>query len=279
MEPSGVNLLNFMNSATSSVQTVLSKPSCFKRNTNHRRFLQKQLLQYHIDSKDSTSLSKLIPASITQKPKHRTIKKTKSITLKHKQRGWKFSNQPRVPSPTMDYLQFIELENASFYSEPSLFETKIQGSEEIYFERNSQIQNENYDNPFDGFFFPDVNNSFKQESASPSHSTSSFCSSYSPECEDAHLSENDMEYTEFLTGEELVMTLKESELFVPENCYVEDEFCFNINTDNYYSPFLYDGYNISPISEICISPFPSKDCYTPSISDKLLNSPFEFDFL
>ena len=42
---SGEHLVNFINNASTSVKTVLSKPGCFKRNTNHRRFLQKQLRQ------------------------------------------------------------------------------------------------------------------------------------------------------------------------------------------------------------------------------------------
>ena len=41
----GENLINFINNASTCVKSVLSKPGCFKRNTNHRRFLQKQLRQ------------------------------------------------------------------------------------------------------------------------------------------------------------------------------------------------------------------------------------------
>eukprot|EP00112_Aurelia_sp_Birch-Aquarium-sp1_P010593 Seg2257.2 transcript_id=Seg2257.2/GoldUCD/mRNA.D3Y31 product="Protein FAM181B" protein_id=Seg2257.2/GoldUCD/D3Y31 len=40
---SAESLLNFINTASSSVKNVLTRPGCFKRNTNHRRFLQKQL--------------------------------------------------------------------------------------------------------------------------------------------------------------------------------------------------------------------------------------------
>lgn len=43
MEDSADTLLSFINNVSSSVKTVLSKPGNFKRNTNHRRFLQKQL--------------------------------------------------------------------------------------------------------------------------------------------------------------------------------------------------------------------------------------------
>lgn len=52
---SGENLVNFINNASSSVKTVLSKPGCFKRNTNHRRFLQKQLRQTVQQQGDSTT--------------------------------------------------------------------------------------------------------------------------------------------------------------------------------------------------------------------------------
>jgi len=64
----GENLVNFINNASSCVKTVLSKPGCFKRNTNHRRFLQKQLRQNVQDNiktlkNETSSLSRNIVKS------------------------------------------------------------------------------------------------------------------------------------------------------------------------------------------------------------------------
>ena len=42
----GSSLLNFMNLASGNVKTALEKPANFKRNINHRRYLQKRLQNY-----------------------------------------------------------------------------------------------------------------------------------------------------------------------------------------------------------------------------------------
>lgn len=42
----GSSLLNFMNLASGNVKNALEKPANFKRNINHRRYLQKQLRNY-----------------------------------------------------------------------------------------------------------------------------------------------------------------------------------------------------------------------------------------
>ncbi|EDO40089.1 predicted protein [Nematostella vectensis] len=50
---SGSSLLNFMNLASGNVKTALEKPANFKRNINHRRYLQKQLRNYSKRKTDS----------------------------------------------------------------------------------------------------------------------------------------------------------------------------------------------------------------------------------
>ncbi|XP_047137335.1 uncharacterized protein LOC124813837 [Hydra vulgaris] len=308
METTGINLLNFMNSATSSVQTVLAKPSCFKRNTNHRRFLQKQLLQHHND-KDSTSL-RLATTNAVQKPKHRTIKKIKSLTTKRKpgiwEQGCEFSHQIRVPSPSMDYLQYTELEEASFYQEHSNVDTNTHLNDQLghrddglddqlYFERNLQNQYrvhqyENNENFFNGHTtynnFYHTTYKLGQEELPQPHSPTlslSCCSLFSKNCEESRF-ENNIDYTDFLTGEELVMTLKESELFVPEIIYNENSLTINTNTEDYKNFFLggdvHYGYNT--VSDTCNSLSNVEDCCryeeTTPISDRVLNTSFDFDF-
>lgn len=51
----GSSLLNFMNLASGNVKTALEKPANFKRNINHRRYLQKQLRNYSKRKNDITT--------------------------------------------------------------------------------------------------------------------------------------------------------------------------------------------------------------------------------
>ena len=62
----GSSLLNFMNLASGNVKNALEKPANFKRNINHRRYLQKQLRNYG-----------------KRKPSEFMLKKPKDV-LKHK---------------------------------------------------------------------------------------------------------------------------------------------------------------------------------------------------
>ena len=64
---SGEHLVNFINNASTSVKTVLSKPGCFKRNTNHRRFLQKQLRQNAQDAIIRTKAETIATTTTTKK--------------------------------------------------------------------------------------------------------------------------------------------------------------------------------------------------------------------
>uniref|UniRef100_A0A7M5VC56 Uncharacterized protein n=1 Tax=Clytia hemisphaerica TaxID=252671 RepID=A0A7M5VC56_9CNID len=82
----GENLINFINNASTCVKSVLSKPGSFKRNTNHRRFLQKQLRQNVQDN------IKTLRENAT------TAKRTKAQSTQEQDTGVKLDeNQP--PSP------------------------------------------------------------------------------------------------------------------------------------------------------------------------------------
>ena len=73
---SGEHLVNFINNASTSVKTVLSKPGCFKRNTNHRRFLQKQLRQNAQDNINAIIRNKAQTTTTTTKDTLNTKKNT-----------------------------------------------------------------------------------------------------------------------------------------------------------------------------------------------------------
>lgn len=228
---SGENLLSFVNNASSCVKTVLAKPGCFKRNTNHRRFLQKQLKQNitsikspkTFDDKDeelkknNESVKKNFRIN---KIKHRAIKKTKRTTVKDVYaNGISFA---RVPSPTDDYLQLHHLNEATFYPElhPS-------APSSLYYNTSTPFYN------FEAEY--EMKTNYQR-----SNSSSSYASTYASMEEDlfsptmesmptTFQSSENLGCSEYLTGEELLQELDVRDLYDPDN-YEErfyDETCLD----------------------------------------------------
>lgn len=196
MESSGENLLTFMNNASSSVKTVLSKPGCFKRNTNHRRFLQKQLkqsAQHKTEAVDTDTLEKVTSPTLV-KSKRINITKSKIKSLrKRKRRLQKVPCLSNIPSPTMEYNRVIDFEDRTFYPETTVLNmsSKQNVYEQIFIDSDDLTPT----------FSPNYQRSF---------STSSYGS--------------DDVTNDFMSGEDLVRSLDITDLFDPESSNFDDSF-------------------------------------------------------
>lgn len=205
-------LLNFLNTASSSVKNVLARPSCFKRNTNHRRFIQKQLKVSKQRSASPSSTVKLIPKQQfpLNKARQRTTTRKRTETIKREVNSMNRNST----------VQRCEHEYQS--NEQSIFNMRI-GDHHSDLQRDmhyfaeckkfSEMVDDLVDNLLDSSSSSsqDVNYKKIARTEAPTHSycRSGSVSSYSSS------SEEDIN-SEFLSGEELLRCLDISELFVPE---------------------------------------------------------------
>lgn len=230
---SGEHLVNFINNASSSVKTVLSKPGCFKRNTNHRRFLQKQLRQNAQDnmiirsrSETSKDNDKEDPPSpkqlIKQVKREKTIRKKRRYTPVRLQTPLNTIHRPPsqapilIPSPmpefgfnsTQQYIKNNNIEN-SFMINNSNFQTSFAANRHNFFPEHmvantfpvsssAILHQNNNTTPLQHY------NSRKNSSSSASSTTSSTGS------------DDDFGFSEFLSGEDLMRSLEFQDLFIPD---------------------------------------------------------------
>ena len=189
IESSGENLLSFMNSASSCVKTVLSKPGSFKRNTNHRRFLQKQLRQQQTEASVATAENQDKKSFIINKTVKKTITKTKSRILQRKKTKAIEACQ-RVPSPTVEYTQTDTSEESIFYPDTYIINHK----------QNYSVSPVEYVTDTSSELYNILSNGYCRSDSSSSYASS----------------EEDFGYSDFLSGEDLVRSLDITDLFVPE---------------------------------------------------------------
>ena len=204
-------LLNFLNTASSSVKSVLARPSCFKRNTNHRRFIQKQLKVSKQRSESPSSTVKLIPKQQfpLNKARQRTAPRKRTEIAKREVNS---TNRNST-------VQRCELEYQS--NEQSIFNMRIGDHSDVnremhYFDeckKFSEMVDDLVDNLLDSSSSSSQDENYQKMARTevPIHSycRSGSVSSYSSS------SEEDIN-PEFLSGEELLRCLDISELFVPE---------------------------------------------------------------
>ena len=210
----GSSLLNFMNLASGNVKTALEKPANFKRNINHRRYLQKQLRNY-----------------AKRKPSELTLKKPKDV-FKHKgnnQAGDKHGvsrNSSRQEGNSKKSDKGVEAVHRvkpslrernlpqSFWQEP-VIEDRTQTYLYSFYPFHTSRAGESEDpyNPAFEAYFEGWNECVAREipteELSPSAESVLSVSSDEAICDD------------FLTGEELTQSIDIKDLYVPE-LYITD---------------------------------------------------------
>ena len=256
------NLLNFVNNASSNVKTVLSKPGCFKRNTNHRRFLQKQL-RLSAQKTPTESMAKN-PEGSKKTFAISKIRKSKSNRSRIFVRGATPSNV-NVTQTTTFPLMMMSLP----ISQPQRRYNNIRGTEEGSCKNNelntldemvqahgeglyeqlqgldtdcqkfSAVVDQIVDNLLDSSL--DFESWSLEEQRVNSHSSYSRSGSVSSNAS----SEDDyMNNVDFMSGEELVRSLDISDLFIPDGAASEDsmdEFKPSETfKDKFYSPSTED---------------------------------------
>ena len=203
-------LLNFLNNASSSVKSVLTKPSCFKRNTNHRRFIQKQLKVSKQRCESPLQNLKLIPKQqfALNKVRQRTTSRKRTQLIKKEASSLKMSTT--IQRSEIEYQQ----NNEQFISTMKIGDQNNFQRDIHYFaecKKFSEMVDELVDNLLDST--PSCSQDERLPTFEvPSHpySRSGSVSSYSSSSEEEI-------NPEFLSGEELLRCLDISELFKPES--------------------------------------------------------------
>ncbi|XP_020912777.1 uncharacterized protein LOC110250955 [Exaiptasia diaphana] len=235
----GSLLLSFMTQASGNVKTALEKPANFKRNINHRRYLQKQLRNYS-KKKGDTPAKKTSSSSTKFKSTHghsgKQSYKSQSVSyMKSLRDSWLGSEKER------NALKERNLP-ASFWQEPIIpsFQQDINSSMYQYHPRPEDYAHTNAGpNQEIETYLSGWNNAVATYDATPRTAgefpTSDAIPSITPE---DGLSE------EFMTGEELTRNLDIKDLYVPE-MYSADKllsdvqetlFAGQISPSQYYLP-------------------------------------------
>ena len=209
----GSSLLNFMNLASGNVKTALEKPANFKRNINHRRYLQKQLRNY-----------------AKRKPGEFTLKKPKDV-LKHRsntQTGDKLGvsrNSSRHEGSSKKSDKNTEAVNRekpslrernlppSFWQEPVIEDSMETYMYSVYpYHARAGESGDPYNTAFETYnecWNECVAREIPAEELSPSAESVPSVSSEEAICDD------------FMTGEELTQSIDIKDLYVPE-LYITD---------------------------------------------------------
>lgn len=224
----GSLLLSFMTQASGNVKTALEKPANFKRNINHRRYLQKQLRNY---SKKKGDISTKKTSTAKLKSSHNVGKQ-----------NYKSQNMPYMKNVRENWLSSEKERNAlkernlpaSFWQEP-IIPTTYQHDMTTYQYQPNEPNNEiesylngwnnaiaAYDNMNRATEFPTTDAVIPTIAAS----------------EDGGFTED------FMTGEELTRNLDIKDLYVPEmysadkllNDVQETLYAGQISPSQYYLP-------------------------------------------
>lgn len=206
----GSSLLNFMNLASGNVKTALEKPANFKRNINHRRYLQKQLRNYSKRKND-----------ITGPKKTKDVLKHKAHTLAGDKHGMSrnSSRQEGSSKRTVDVTNFekpaaLRERNLppSFWQEPVLQDGSETYMYSLYPLHARAGESEDPYNPAFETYFEGWNECVAREIPVEELSQSGSVPSVSSDeaiCDD------------FMTGEELTRSIDIKDLYVPE-LYITD---------------------------------------------------------
>ncbi len=202
---SAEGLLNFINNASSSVKTVLTKPGCFKRNTNHRRFLQKQL-KVNTPRKEGAAKTESTKKTFSlSKAKQKGYSKRKSVTILKELAG---IATPKTKTSNAFVKDRTDQHHAFFINEHGQLQNEMQYLDEC--KKFSAIVDDIVDNLLETSSSSSSSSARTSGKQSSVYARSGSVSSYSSS------SEEDFHY-DFMSGEELVRSLDISELFVPDD--------------------------------------------------------------
>lgn len=211
----GSSLLNFMNLASGNVKTALEKPANFKRNINHRRYLQKQLRNY----------GKRKPSELIMK-KPKDVLKHKTNTLAGDRHGVS-RNSSRQEGTSKKLEKNSETVNCdkpslrernlppSFWQEPVTEDSTETYMFPLYPHPARTGESEDPYNPAFETYFEGWNECVAREIPA---------AELSPSAESVgapSVSSEEAVFDDFLTGEELTQSIDIKDLYVPE-LYITD---------------------------------------------------------
>ena len=196
----GQSLINFMTLATGSVKTALQKPANYKKNINHRRYLQKQLKICTRRKKRSTK-AKTGPKTKKVAKKQTALGTASEVWFGHTKGGEIFMASEGNSN------QYFSTSNYQFY--PS--EAPCNGLENGYSFENSLINNTNFQNGFAWNNF--THSGHEQNNFFPAHQMDNTGTLFKDDILGDVIDESG---EQFLSGEELTRVLDIKDLFVPE---------------------------------------------------------------
>ena len=221
----GQSLINFMTLATGSVKTALQKPANYKKNINHRRYLQKQL---KICSRRKKRSTKAKTGPKNKKAVNKQVLGTASdVWLRQANCADIF-----VASEGSCSQEFPT--NNLFFPYETSFSTSASG----YSVQSSLTQSANFQNGYTRSDF--IYSEQEQANFSPTQSMDNGSAFFRDDSLPIMLDE---EAEQFLTGEELTQVLDIKDLFVPgrtQESENDNELMFRSNftfDENLYSCF------------------------------------------
>ncbi|XP_067045200.1 uncharacterized protein [Acropora muricata] len=243
----GCSLLTFMNLASGNVKNALEKPANFKRNINHRRYLQKQLRNFGKRKPNEMILKK--PKEVF-KHKSNSLSNIKHSTSRNssgqpegnfkkaeKNSGFGSYEKPSLrernlpPSFWQEPLVEDVAQTCMFPLYPTSFHTGANDSEGLY----NPTTFESY---FDGW------SEFAAREV-PTESLSPYAESAGAPSVSSEEAIND----DFMTGEELTQNIDIKDLYVPE-LYITDRNSHEHSYDDslYLAPISPSQYILTPTS-------------------------------
>ena len=208
---SAESLLNFINTASSSVKNVLTRPGCFKRNTNHRRFLQKQLKVSSTQRTEPSSRKELAkkPFALSKIKQRNAERKRNDVTNIAELVGVPRRNA--TPKHKINDLIKGQFSIKRDVVDPHDLQQELQYLDEC--KKFSKMVDDLVDNLLESSSnksnASENEQSAREMATTPAYIRSGSVSSYSSS------SEEEINF-DFLSGEELVRSLDISELFIPE---------------------------------------------------------------
>lgn len=213
-ETCGQSLINFMTLATGSVKTALQKPANYKKNINHRRYLQKQLKICSRRKKRSTK------SKVKTAPKMRKGGSKRALGNVSNELWFEEANCGEIFLTAEAVNRFGDAsKNSSIFP---AFETSFNGFGRVFSSQNNFTNNStNFQNGFT--WHNSAFSEHEQEQAqllAMQHSENN-CAFVSDDSLPIMIDE---ETEQFLTGEELTHVLDIKDLFVPERAQENNGF-------------------------------------------------------
>lgn len=237
----GSSLLNFMNFASGNLKSALEKPANFKRNINHRRYLQKQLRNY---SKRKNEVSQVRKSGGAPRTKTGTKANEKNNLAKNISNAWRteINSSEIIADVKMEKASALRDRNlpSSFWQEP-VMPTPLDEYGNFYgslqqIQTRNPVNQGSHNTEYESFLESWEDCERRELSPKSSH-----CDSVpSISSADESISE------EFLTGEELTRSIDIKDLYVPE-LYITDRTAEESQEELYITtPMSPSQYILSP---------------------------------